>query len=186
MAACGNKAPQTDAEIESELSIEDIVDAELTGEQRSQEQKMKDTVSVGGKVYTYAIHRYPAEDLPTVKGDFSRNATYFDNKAELVVSLGDKVLYSNTFTKNSFANFVDAEMMQNSILEGLVFDHALKGGIQFAAAVGYPQEDDMYIPLLIKVMTDGSVKIERSALSSTASDADIEQEEVSSDADLGV
>lgn len=186
LSACKGSVPKTDEELEKELSIEEIVNENMTGEQRSQEQNMKDTVSVGGKVYTYEIHRFSTDDMPTVKGDFSHNATFYDNKASLIVTLGDKVVYSNTFTKNSFANFVDPEMMKNSILEGLVFDHAIAGGIQFAAAVGYPQEDDMYVPLRIRVMTDGSVTIEKDPLSSTASDADIEQEAVVSDADLSV
>lgn len=183
---CKNNVKQTDEEIEKELSIEEIVNESLSGDQRSQEQNIKDTVSVGGKVYTYEIHRISSDDLPTVKGDFSHNAVFYDNTASLKVSLGDKVIYSNTFTKKSFANFVESEMMSKSILEGLVFDHAIKGGIQFAAAVGYPQEDDMYVPLLIKVMTDGSVKIEKDPLSSTASEADLEPETGESDADLGV
>lgn len=185
MSACKN-TPKTDEEIEKELSIDEIVSENMSGEQRSQEQLMKDTVTVDGKIYTYEIHRFSTDDMPTVKGDYSRNAIFYDNKATLKVSLGEHVLYTSTFTKNSFSNFVDGEMMKKSILEGLVFDHAIKGGIQFAAAVGYPQEDDMYVPLLIKVMTDGSVKIEKDPLSSTASEADIEPETGLSDADLGV
>ena len=134
LSGCKN-SPKTDEELENELSIEDIVDADLSGEQRSQEQLMRDTVRVDGILYTYEIHRVSSDELPQVRGDYSHNAIFFDNTASLRVKRGETVIYSNTFTKNSFSNFIEPEMLKNSILEGLVFDHIIEGGIQFAAAV---------------------------------------------------
>ena len=89
---------------------------------------------------------------------------------------GETIIYSNTFTKNSFSNFIEPEMLKNSILEGLVFDHIIEGGIQFAAAVGYPQDDEMFVPLRIKVMANGDVKIDKDPMNDTASDADLDTE----------
>jgi len=175
LSGCKN-TPKTDEELESELSIEDIVDADLSGEQRSQEQLMRDTVRVDGVLYTYEIHRVSSDELPQVRGDYSHNAIFFDNTASLRVMRGETVLYSKTFTKNSFSNFIEPDMMKNSILEGLVFDHVIEGGIQFAAAVGYPQDDEMFVPIRIKVMTDGQVKIDKDPMNDTASDADLDTE----------
>ncbi|MBR6989261.1 MAG: DUF4738 domain-containing protein [Bacteroidaceae bacterium] len=175
LSGCKN-TPKTDEELENELSIEDIVDADLSGEQRSQEQLMRDTVRVDGVLYTYEIHRVSSDELPQVRGDYSHNAIFFDNTASLRVMRGETVIYSKTFTKNSFSNFIEPDMMKNSILEGLVFDHVIDGGIQFAAAVGYPQDEEMFVPLRIKVMTDGQVKIDKDPLTDTASDADLDTE----------
>jgi hypothetical protein len=175
LSGCKN-TPKTDEELENELSIEDIVDADLSGEQRSQEQLMRDTVRVDGVLYTYEIHRVSSDELPQVRGDYSHNAIVFDNTASLRVMRGETVIYSKTFTKNSFSNFIEPDMMKNSILEGLVFDHVIDGGIQFAAAVGYPQDEEMFVPLRIKVMTDGQVKIDKDPLTDTASDADLDTE----------
>lgn len=175
LSGCKN-TPKTDEELENELSIEDIVDADLSGEQRSQEQLMCDTVRVDGVLYTYEIHRVSSDELPQVRGDYSHNAIFFDNTASLRVMRGETVIYSKTFTKNSFSNFIEPDMMKNSILEGLVFDHVIDGGIQFAAAVGYPQDEEMFVPLRIKVMTDGQVKIDKDPLTDTASDADLDTE----------
>lgn len=175
LSGCKN-TPKTDEELENELSIEDIVDADLSGEQRSQEQLMRDTVRVDGVLYTYEIHRVSSDELPQVRGDYSHNAIFFDNTASLRVMRGETVIYSKTFTKNSFSNFIEPDMMKNSILEGLVFDHVIDGGIQFAAAVGYPQDEEMFVPLRIKVMIDGQVKIDKDPLTDTASDADLDTE----------
>ena len=175
LSGCKN-SPKTDEELENELSIEDIVDADLSGEQRSQEQLMRDTVRVDGILYTYEIHRVSSDELPQVRGDYSHNAIFFDNTASLRVKRGETVIYSNTFTKNSFSNFIEPEMLKNSILEGLVFDHIIEGGIQFAAAVGYPQDDEMFVPLRIKVMANGDVKIDKDTMNDTASDADLDTE----------
>lgn len=175
LSGCKN-TPKTDEELENELSIEDIVDADLSGEQRSQEQLMRDTVRVDGVLYTYEIHRVSSDELPQVRGDYSHNAIFFDNTASLRVMRGETVIYSKTFTKNSFSNFIEPDMMKNSILEGLVLDHVIDGGIQFAAAVGYPQDEEMFVPLRIKVMTDGQVKIDKDPLTDTASDADLDTE----------
>jgi hypothetical protein len=175
LSGCKN-TPKTDEELENELSIEDIVDADLSGEQRSQEQLMRDTVRVDGVLYTYEIHRVSSDELPQVRGDYSHNAIFFDNTASLRVMRGETVIYSKTFTKNSFSNFIEPDMMKNSILEGLVFYHVIDGGIQFAAAVGYPQDEEMFVPLRIKVMTDGQVKIDKDPLTDTASDADLDTE----------
>ncbi len=175
LSGCKN-TPKTDEELENELSIEDIVDADLSGEQRSQEQLMRDTVRVDGVLYTYEIHRVSSDELPQVRGDYSHNAIFFDNTASLRVMRDETVIYSKTFTKNSFSNFIEPDMMKNSILEGLVFDHVIDGGIQFAAAVGYPQDEEMFVPLRIKVMTDGQVKIDKDPLTDTASDADLDTE----------
>ncbi|MDO4216077.1 MAG: DUF4738 domain-containing protein [Bacteroidales bacterium] len=171
--ACQSK-PKTDEQLEEELSIEDIVNENMSGDIHAQNLTMIDSVTVGDKLFRYEIHRISSDSLPTVRGDYSRNAIFYDNVATLKVTQGSRVVYSKTFTKKSFANLVDAEMMKNSILEGFVFDHAIEGGLKFAAAVGYPQDDDMFVPISIKVMADGSVKIERDALNDSASDADIE------------
>jgi len=175
LSGCKN-TPKTDEELENELSFEVIVDAALSGEHRSQEQLMRDTVRVDGVLYTYEIHRVSSDELPQVRGDYSHNAIFFDNTASLRVMRGETVIYSKTFTKNSFSNFIEPDMMKNSILEGLVFDHVIDGGIQFAAAVGYPQDEEMFVPLRIKVMTDGQVKIDKDPLTDTASDADLDTE----------
>lgn len=183
LLSCQSK-PKTDEQLEEELSIEDIVNENMSGDIRQQNLDILDSAVVNGKVYRYEIHRISSDTLPTVRGDYSRNAIFYDNIATLKVTQGSKVLYSKTFTKKSFSNFVDAEMMRNSILEGFVFDHVIEGGLQFAAAVGYPQDDDMFVPVSIKVMADGSVKIEKALLNDSASDADIEQNSEFSHKDL--
>lgn len=170
--AC-NSGPKSDAAIEKELSVTDVVDENMSGEQRSEEQHLSGSVTVDGKEYAYQIHRRSSDSLATVKGDYSANAVFHDNTATLTIMQGNRRILSRTYTKQSFSTLVDEDMMARSILKGLVFDRAIPGALQFAVAVGYPQDEDMYIPILLQVKPDGSVRMEKDPLMDSASDADI-------------
>lgn len=158
--ACDNSVKQSKVEAEASKTI--ITETlELSGEQRFEDVEMSGDVVINEKQYHYIIERKSSDDLPMVQGDFSKNAMFHDNKVNLKISCGDRNVLTQSFTKNDFSAFVDASMLKKSVLRGFVFMDGLENALEFAIAVGYPQDDEMYVPILLKVKTDGSVTLEK-------------------------
>ncbi len=158
--ACDSSVKQSKVEAEaSKIIVAETL--ELSGEQRFEDVDMSGDVVINEKQYHYEINRKSSDDLPLVKGDFSTKAQFHDNKVTLKITSGDRNVFSQTYTKNDFSNFVDADMLKHSVLRGFVFMEELENGLEFAIAVGYPQDDEMYVPILLKVKTDGSASLEK-------------------------
>lgn len=158
--ACDSSVKQIKQEAEASKSI--ITETlELTGEQRFEDVEMSGDMVINEKQYHYYIERKSSDDLPLVQGDFSKNAKFHDNKVNLKITCGDRNVLTQTFTKNDFSAFVDASMLKNSVLRGFVFMEGLENALEFAIAVGYPQDDEMYVPILLKVKTDGTFTLEK-------------------------
>lgn len=111
--------------------------------------RFEDTVTWNGKVYHYAIVKQPDATLPKVKEDGS-GTLFADNHIDLTITLEGKQVFKKRFFKTSFDSHLDAGFRKKGILEGLVFDIAVPGGLQFATSICYPHSD-LYIPLVIVV-----------------------------------
>ena len=160
LSACDNSVKQTQKEAEaSKIIVAETL--ELTGEQRFENVDMDGDLVIGEKQYHYEILRRSSDELPMVAGDFSKNAKFHDNTVALKITCGDRQVLSRTYTKNDFSNFVGQDMLKKSVLRGFAFYHELDNGLQFAVAVGLPQDDEMFVPILVNVKTDGSVTMEK-------------------------
>lgn len=153
-AACSNK--NKTANEGSEMALQDSVDAH--GLQRMQTSKAEVDISFKGKEYHSVVSRTPDDGLPHVANDLGD--TYVDNKIVLRLTRGGEVVVDKTFTKSDFSSVVDADILQKSVLEGIVYDKTTPQGIVYAASVCYPQTD-LYVPLSITISPDGKMSIEK-------------------------
>ena len=152
--ACSNK--NKNANEESRVVTQDSVDAH--GVQRMQTSKAEVDITFKGKNYHSMVSRTPDESLPHVVNDMGD--TYVDNKIVLRLMRGGETIVDKTFSKNDFSSIVDADFLQKSVLEGIVYDKTTSTGIVYAASVCYPQTD-LYVPLSITITPDGKISLEK-------------------------
>lgn len=62
------------------------------------------TITVNGTEYKYSYLFTPSDSLPIVKNSAERK--YYDNSLKLTISKGEETIFSKTFTKNSFKEFI--------------------------------------------------------------------------------
>ncbi len=154
LTACGGKkSTQADDNMAMMLDTTDV-----HGYQRMQESRTEQKVEFKGKDYTSLVNRTPDESLSRVKsqgGDI-----FVDNAIAVKLTRGVETIFARTFTKNDFASQLTGEFLQNSILEGIVFNKTTPQGIMYTASVCYPQTD-MFILFAITVSQDGRMTIEK-------------------------
>lgn len=132
--------------------------SDKNGTNRMQPYKVDTYVMVNGKKYDYYIKREACDSLGVVKSEVG--GSYVNNQIELKVSCEGNVIFHKTFTKNSFASYADPKYLDESVLEGIVFDRVEGDNIIFAGSIGDPQID-MYDPFSLKLSTSGSLTIEK-------------------------
>ena len=111
-----------------------------------------------GKTYTMKVIRRADSHLPIVTD--AQGVRYYDNTISLRVTTGDSNIFNKDFTKQTFASYLEADFLQHSILEGLVFDKVTDDGLMFAASVSYP-ESDLYVPFHVVVLPKGVLSIDK-------------------------
>jgi hypothetical protein len=112
-----------------------------------------------GRQYQIDIRRVPDDSLRMVKDETGQ--LYVDNRITLQVFRQDgSVFFSQTFTKDSFNDYLDDDYRETGILEGLVYDRVNGYNLIFAGSVCHPQTDE-YIPLVITLSNFGDVTIRR-------------------------
>ena len=130
-----------------------------------------------GKAYQVTVNRVSNDSLPIVKDEMGQE--FYDNSITLEVRRADgSVAISKTFTKASFADYLDNSYRKEGILEGLVFNEVDGQCLEFAASVNLPQTDE-YIPLEVKVDNFGNVKIDRDSDMDTNGNGSVKAEEES-------
>lgn len=157
MTGCGGKK-ETSGNTEQLMFQIDSVDRQ-TGLQRMQVSRIDQGIVSGGKKYNLFIERAPSDSLPPVKSDLG---IFADNRIIVRISRenGSRI-FSKTFTKHVFSEFVGADNLRHFILEGVVFDEEkTRSGrnIMLAASVSYPQTD-LYIPFTITITPEGRMSI---------------------------
>lgn len=112
-----------------------------------------DTATAGGHIYTYDITRQCSEQLPKVKDN---DDLFADNTIHLVIHCDGDLLFDKIFTKEVFAESMEPDFLQNSILDGIRFVKAEPGqGLTFSFTVSYP-DSDMSVPFLVTVDAGGN------------------------------
>jgi hypothetical protein len=167
-AACGNHNKQ-----KNYIEVKDSV-KKPSAPQKMQEYKSVKTINWRGETYTYNIHRMVDTNLPIITDENGNK--FYDNKIDLTITRNGSPFFSQTFTKNTFAPYLDESFKKRGTLEGLVFDKTDNECMHFAASVCFPQTDE-YIPLVVKLSSDGSISIARDTKIDTGSDADSADEQ---------
>jgi hypothetical protein len=129
----------------------------LPEEQRLEASQDAQTIDFNNKEYSSYITRTPADSLPRVT-DKDGNV-YIDNEITLRIAQGDIQLFNQTFTKDSFAPFVSNELLQEAILERIVYNKTTGEGIEYAVSLCYPQTD-LYMPVFITVGASGNMSVQ--------------------------
>lgn len=168
MTACGNHNKQKDY-----IEVSDSVKKPTTP-QKMQEYKSVKTISWRGDTYTYNIHRIVDIHLPVIVDENGNK--FYDNKIDLTVTRNGSPFFSQTFTKSTFAPYIEQSFKDRGTLEGLVFDKKGDGYIQFAASVCYPQTDE-FIPLIVKLFPDGNISIARDTKMDTSNEDESSEEQ---------
>lgn len=160
MSGCGGKK-ETSTQTEEQVMFQiDSID-KVTGVQRMQVSRVNLPITSNGKKYNLFIDRSPSDSLPVVNTDLG---SFADNRIVVRITRenGTKV-FSKTFTKQNFSDFVRADHLRHFILEGLVFDEEKTEtgkNIILAASVSYPMTD-LYIPFSITITPEGKMSIDR-------------------------
>ncbi|MBR1416016.1 MAG: DUF4738 domain-containing protein [Prevotella sp.] len=121
---------------------------------------------VEGRHYTIQVTRTPADSLPMVAD--VNGQKYIDNIVKVEVLRADSsVFFRRSFTKSSFAEWLDADYRKKGILEGISFhrqENSLRAEgakLLFVAWVNYPQSgEDEAVDLQISLGTTGDVSIQ--------------------------
>ena len=114
-----------------------------------------------GKMYNMRMIRKADANLPIVAD--AQGVRYYDNTISLRINSGDREIINKDFTKNTFASYLAADVLQHAILEGLVVDKVTEYGLMFAASVSYP-ESDLYVPFHVTVLPNGVLSIDKADL----------------------
>lgn len=159
MTGCGGKK-DVSGETEKHIYQIDSVD-QVTGLQRMQVSRINQDIISNGKKYHLFVDRSPSDSLPRVKTELG---LFADNR--IIVKITNEngaALFSKTFTKQHFSEFLPERYFAHSILEGLVFDDektSKSNNITLAASVSFPMTD-LYVPFTIIIATDGKMTIQK-------------------------
>lgn len=138
LCSCDPK-PKT---VQEEPKKEEVKVGNLTQEVFSyRERKYTDSVQVSGKTYVYEYSLTNCDTLPKVRN--SEGDYYYDNQLSLHITKSGTNIYSHTFTKSEFKEFVPETMLQKSIIVGFTFNPlntADPANLHFFLTVGNPDE----------------------------------------------
>ena len=165
LSACKGKGVAS-SEV-STLGEFETEDAKTGGIQRMRVYDYSDTLTVGGHLYEYTIHREADESLPQVMDE--EGVSYADNRYTLTLLRDGQPCFNRQFTKANFASYLTPEFRAKGILDGMMCDRSVSG-ICFAISVTLPQSD-MVEPLLLHIDPAGGIVIEKD----TRSENDFEE-----------
>ncbi len=126
-----------------------------------QEYQMTDTVTVKGTKYTYTYSFRNDKSLPLIVNSFGY--TYYDNAVDVVIRKDTSLIYSHTFTKETFKSHLSDKDISNYALLGFNFnymkadDHSM---FHFITNIGDCDESgSASYPMAIDITLDGKVII---------------------------
>lgn len=137
LSACGNSSnnvSQTDTN-ETKIDPNKIQDIPEYGN--------SDTITIQGSLYTYEFKFHNDKKNPVIIN--SEGYKYHENYADLNIYKGktDEIVYSHTFTKESFKQYIPEKIQSQSTLVGFNFNYMELGKhdkFHFIAVVGDPDE----------------------------------------------
>ena len=138
---------------------------EMSSDEKPSEQpkamssiELVDIIQVKKEPYEYKIMRRCDQNLPLITN--AEGQSYYDNRIILRLSYQHQVRYERVFTKQDFAQLVNARFLKHARFEGMAFDCVTDAGtIRFTASLTYP-ESDLYVPIRITLTTQGKMTME--------------------------
>lgn len=128
----------------------------------SSDMTLKDTLKAGGQTFIVSVERLTDKTLSTVTDDMG--TTFYDNRVNVSVIRDGEQVFTHTFTKADFEEYLPENFKKKGVLQGMVFDKE-KAGAQhliFGAQVGEPGLEEEASTFSISVVPGSSdVKIER-------------------------
>lgn len=104
--------------------------------------------SEDGKYHVY-ISMTPDFTMPTVKNE-SFDRIYCDNKASLLITTATDTIFSSSFNKDSFKDYVDANISQRAIFNRLTCRGFTQGAIKLEAEISVPHSDEeCYVTIMV-------------------------------------
>ena len=124
-------------------------------------QESREVQWAGGRSYHLQIYRLPADSLPKVSDE--RGQKYVDNQVKISITRPDgSTFFDHTFTKASFAGWLDSDYRVNGLLEDIRLFRADDDELLFTAAVNHPAaSDDEAVVLRLTVDRQGGISIGR-------------------------
>ena len=116
-----------------------------------------------GRQYVVRIAREPADSLPMVTDEIGQK--YVDNRVSMRISRSDSTVFmQKTFTKASFASYLNDDFRNRGVLENIVFHEVDGKTLEFAVIITHPDADDEFIPLELSIDPMGGLTIEQGTL----------------------
>lgn len=169
--ACSSGSKNHESQL-TEMSKEELAAGQPI---RMQSSNAEEHFTLKGQAFTSNVVRQPDEALPLVTN--AEGEQFVDNRISLHITSQGRTVVHRVFTKQDFAQLLNARFMKYAILEGLVFDQVTEAGtIRYAASVAYPQSD-LYVPLRITVTPSGQLSIEREEIMDEAPQEQPEEKE---------
>lgn len=155
LGACKDKKPAQDTIITSRQEVR-----KPQAPIKMQEYRQENTAQWLEGNYHILLVRTPVDSLPMVQDEIGQK--YVDNRIELTITRADgSVFLKRTFTKSTFASYLDDDYRRTGILEAMIFEEVDDGRLEFAVSVAHPQADDEFIPLEMKIDSAGGLTIKR-------------------------
>ncbi|WP_024995122.1 DUF4738 domain-containing protein [Phocaeicola paurosaccharolyticus] len=149
---CGCSGKKSEEKNIDQLMFQLDSTATDSGIQKMQASNSEQQINVNGKSYNLSVNRAPSDSLPKVK---TETGLFCDNKiaVRIINKSNNSIIFSKTFTKRTFEEYLSDDFKNNAILEGIVFDSEKSKSnktITLAASISFPLSD-LYIPFSIKI-----------------------------------
>lgn len=157
LVACNEKNPNTSVIISTENETITPPDTIAMNQYTNNSE-----VEVNGNKYYYSYEFSPSKSLPIVTNSSERK--YYDNQIKLSITKDGNNIYSTTFTKATFKNFIPEEIYETIVLMGFNFNYNKENEhdkFYFVASVGDPDDEEYYIPIDISVTVNGELSLSK-------------------------
>lgn len=135
-----------------------------TGIQALRDYTLKDTITIGGRLYNYTCTLAHDETLPSIINP--QGAEYYESQVCIAIRRDSTDVFKKVFHKNNLREHVPAQFLKNSTMVGVNYNFNKRdedrSAFYFIITVGDPDvTSDMAYPLELKVATDGSYSLKK-------------------------
>ena len=164
-ASCGDSKDKAQQE---ERTVAETDSA--TGITALRDYTLKDTVTIGGRVYRYTCSLQHVDTMPTLIN--SQGAEYKESRVVISVSRDSSQVFNKTYYKKDFSSIIPDELAKVSTVVGVNYNYLKSNdhtALHFIVTVGDPDEtSDVSMPLEITVAPDGSSSVSKAENVETA------------------
>jgi len=142
--------------------IEEIDEA--TGIINLRNYELSDTITIGGKLYTYTYSLEHVDTMPVLINP--QGAEYHESRVKISIKSDSTTIFDKTFYKNNFKQQIEKDFLKTSTMVGVNYNFTKRdedrSAFYFIVTVGDPDEtSDMAWPMELKIATDGSFSINK-------------------------